>query len=155
MFEGHELDMAVEEAARAAQRSVEVLEIQFEDLSKATARLEQALSTTLRDPVLGSAARLTLQSALKVVEIQSQTVLVEAKRLIAERKKTLSSIRICIFGRTGAGKSTLAEALIRGDGSSVSPGRCGFTETCSESAAYGSNLVVVDTPGIEVFGETR
>src|SRR4051812_24847325 len=38
------------------------------------------------------------------------------------RRKRLRDFRVAMFGRTGAGKSSLIEALTRGSGSSVSPG---------------------------------
>ena len=155
MLEGCDLDRAIDEVARAARQNLGTIEHRVDDLSKTVDYLAQALSSALDESKTESSARVAIRSALHIVDSRTAPLLEEAKRLVAERKKTLSHIRICIFGRTGAGKSTLAEALIHGRGSSVSPGRCGFTETCRESVATGANLIVVDTPGIEVFGKAR
>jgi predicted GTPase len=66
------------------------------------------------------------------------------------RAGTVGRFRIAAFGRTHAGKSTLNEAMMRGDGASVSDGRTGFTRDAKVHSA--GHLDVVDLPGIEAFG---
>lgn len=66
------------------------------------------------------------------------------------RRPLIGQFRVVLFGRTGAGKSTLMEALTQGTGSSISTGENDFTLSVQPRQANG--LTVVDTPGIEGWG---
>lgn len=57
-------------------------------------------------------------------------------------------INIVLFGETNAGKSTLLEALICGDGRSIGDGRKDFTKNCIKYK-FDDFYNIVDTPGIE------
>ncbi len=58
-----------------------------------------------------------------------------------------SNLNISFFGETNAGKSTIIEALINGDGRSIGEGYKDFTRTVSKIAYDNVNLL--DMPGIE------
>jgi predicted GTPase len=60
------------------------------------------------------------------------------------------TFNIALFGRTGAGKSSLIEAMTHGDGDAISPGESDHTETVCE--VPWRSLRLFDTPGIEGWG---
>lgn len=64
----------------------------------------------------------------------------------------LDEFNIVMFGRTGAGKSSLLSAMARLDGSSVSLGESDWTTEAREVHWRGVRLV--DTPGINGWGRT-
>lgn len=73
------------------------------------------------------------------------------ERLTAQAAR-LETFNLVLFGRTGAGKSTLIEALIGGDGLSISPSNMDWTTDIGEVRWRGCRLV--DTPGIGGWGRT-
>lgn len=60
---------------------------------------------------------------------------------------------VVLFGRTGAGKSTIREALTRGDGATIGRGGSSTTKECHEYTWR--NLHVWDTPGIDSGKDTN
>ena len=71
----------------------------------------------------------------------------------ARQKKSLKTFNIALFGRTGAGKSSLIEALSGGQGKSVSQGESDWTTEVR--AVPWKACVLVDTPGINGWGRSR
>ena len=70
-----------------------------------------------------------------------------------ERAAKLGKVNLVLFGRTGAGKSTLVDALARRNGAAVSQqGR--LDNTTQIRAATWRGLRVVDTPGIQGWGRS-
>jgi len=57
-------------------------------------------------------------------------------------------LNVVFFGETNAGKSTLIEALIRGDGRSIGDGRKDFTKNY-KILSFSKDINLIDTPGIE------
>lgn len=82
-----------------------------------------------------------------------QAVRNEAAELFERQRKVLSSVNIALFGRTGAGKSSLIEALTHGDGSSISTGESDFTTVVREACWRGCK--VIDTPGTQGWGRSE
>lgn len=74
----------------------------------------------------------------------------EVGELFARQRDALSTVNIALFGRTGAGKSSLIEALSHGNGQTISTGECDFTiEVRSTDWAC---IKFLDTPGINGWG---
>ena len=69
----------------------------------------------------------------------------DARRHVEDRRANLGEFRVAMFGRTSVGKSSLIEALTRGDAATVSPGQGDHTEDIRE-VRWGP-LLVVDMPG--------
>lgn len=84
---------------------------------------------------------------------QLESRLGEVRDLFARQEAALSTFNIALFGRTGAGKSSLVEALIRGHGDSVSPGDSDWTTDVKGRPWH--SCQVIDTPGIDGWGGRR
>jgi predicted GTPase len=84
-------------------------------------------------------------------------ILAQAQKEIHEtflrRSMALDRFNLVLFGRTGAGKSTLIEALTSGDGISVSQGESDWTVDVRPVIWHECQLV--DTPGINGWGRTE
>lgn len=77
---------------------------------------------------------------------------VEALDRTARQKKRLKTFNLVFFGRTGAGKSSLIEALSGGDGESISRGESDWTTEVRD--VRWRSCLLVDTPGIAGWGRT-
>jgi GTP-binding protein EngB required for normal cell division len=94
-----------------------------------------------------------LRQAEAVAREEKAWVLSLESRFRAEverHERDASQFRIVLFGRTGTGKSSLIEAISRGDGASISTGESDFTLEPRE-VPWGA-LTLVDTPGIGGWG---
>ncbi len=76
----------------------------------------------------------------------------EASDLFTRQREALSTVNLVMFGRTGAGKSSLIEALSHGDGVTISTGESDFTTEVRPVAWNGVRFM--DTPGIGGWGRT-
>lgn len=81
------------------------------------------------------------------------TTVAKLSDLLARQNKALQTFNIVLFGRTGAGKSTLISAMTRGDGAAVSQGESDWT-TKVEPLEWHS-CRIYDTPGINGWGRTE
>ena len=79
--------------------------------------------------------------------------LVKIGDLFERQSAALQTFNIVLFGRTGAGKSTLISAMTRGDGAAVSQGESDWT-TQVEPLEWHS-CRIYDTPGINGWGRTE
>lgn len=76
----------------------------------------------------------------------------EVEALYDRQIEALRTFNIAVFGRTQVGKSSLIEALVHGNGSSVSDGRADYTTEVNGRTWRGCR--VIDTPGINGWGRT-
>lgn len=76
----------------------------------------------------------------------------QLEELAHQQLDGMDAFNIALFGRTGAGKSSLLEALSAGDGGSVSPGESDWTTTVRP--VIWQSCRVIDTPGIQGWGRT-
>ncbi len=84
---------------------------------------------------------------------QLDETLGKVSNLFERQSAALQTFNIVLFGRTGAGKSTLISAMTRGDGASVSQGESDWT-TQVEPLDWHS-CRIYDTPGINGWGRTE
>ncbi len=94
-------------------------------------------------------------SANEVVEAfwkELQATRTEAADLFDRQRKVLGTVNIALFGRTGAGKSSLVEALVHGDGATVSTSESDFTTEVRTVSWHGCRFI--DTPGTNGWGRS-
>ena len=78
----------------------------------------------------------------------------DAEALLHRQRDSLDTFNIAFFGRTGAGKSSLMEALSRGSGEAISPaGQSDWTVDVRK--VEWSACVLHDIPGINGWGRDR
>lgn len=95
------------------------------------------------------------KSASEVVETfwrELQSSRAEAADLFERQRKVLGTVNVALFGRTGTGKSSLIEALVRGDGATVSTSESDFTTEVRAVSWHGCQFI--DTPGTNGWGRS-
>lgn len=137
------IDIAVKEGLRAA----DALE---DDFGQIRSELQKAIDALLpwvarneqdQQQGQGAAGAFTRLLSFSQAEIQE---------LFSRQRATLATVNLAFFGRTGAGKSSLIEALTHGDGESVSKGESDWTVAVRPVVWNGCRLL--DTPGINGWG---
>jgi predicted GTPase len=84
---------------------------------------------------------------------QLDETLAKVGDLFERQSAALQTFNIVLFGRTGAGKSTLISAMTRGNGASVSQGESDWTTQVAPLDWYSCRIY--DTPGINGWGRTE
>lgn len=137
----------LEECSLSAERGYEIAKTSYDEIHQALLEEEQKVNEANRR-----------QNRIK--RVANSTFLKKQKNNLAEFKQmdlilkndldllyeNLKNFSIVVYGRTEAGKSTLMETLIHGDGSSI--GRGGQRTTRDVREYYWQNLKVIDVPGI-------
>ncbi|MER6677928.1 GTPase [Streptomyces sp. NPDC000983] len=132
-------------AARAVTESAPLAR----ELAARLREVEQRLGRTT--PVSDGTALTKEQRALCAEDRRLRGRAVELVReLTGDRLRALDTFNVVLFGRTGAGKSSLVEALTGGDGARISPGRPDHTTQVEEVRWAGLRLY--DTPGTNGWG---
>lgn len=120
------------------------------------ARLNQRIASVLAQMSKTAAFAIRQRVAGPEGEVAQRLsdVLIEKRReildLVERQRAALSTFNIVLFGRTGAGKSSLITAFTRGSGSAVSQGESDWT-TDVEPLSW-SACRIYDTPGINGWG---
>jgi len=120
------------------------------------ARLNQRLASVLAQ--MSKTADFAIKQQVEGAEgeiAQRLADLLASKRqqlldLIKRQKAALGTFNIVLFGRTGAGKSSLITAFTRTDGSAVSQGESDWTTEVEPLAWHACRIY--DTPGINGWG---
>jgi predicted GTPase len=115
------------------------------EVLKSQVGLEQKLSNSENQ---GNEAAQVAQLFIRLVSQRHQ----EIHDLFTNQQEYLSTFNIVLFGRTGAGKSSLIEAFACGSGTTVS---CGESDWTTEVRPLRWNsCLLYDTPGIGGWGRT-
>lgn len=144
---------ALDACARVAREEFAVATAALDDAEQLGQRLASAVATISRAaPRDGSAvedARARLQELEAKLDTTVSTSLAATKAALAAKHGVLDRFTVTLFGRTMSGKSTIREALTRGDGTTI--GR-GAQRTTREVREYTWNsLRIIDTPGIGAY----
>jgi tRNA U34 5-carboxymethylaminomethyl modifying GTPase MnmE/TrmE len=90
-----------------------------------------------------------LASMLQDLERGYEKLLSKRNANLAKQKRSLDCFNVMLFGRTMAGKSTIREAITRGDGQTIGKGAQRTTRDVKEYEW--SNLRIIDTPGFGAY----
>lgn len=152
---GRDFESAVQQAIEQSENAF--LEL-WQKVNDGLSRLEQATkilqSQSTRVPLsqnqkAESANTSRLEEQLvSIFKQRSQEII----QLFERQQENLSTFNIVLFGRTGAGKSSLIETFARGNGASVSRGESDWTTEIRHLQWNSCRLY--DTPGISGWGRT-
>jgi hypothetical protein len=147
------LESALVKCRKAAHRGYEIAKENLCELEKVINEVSNSLSESLKTLGDSSARTPDIVEQLKAQLTCAVSELIQLQKTLnielEERRKHLDSFSITLFGRTGAGKSTLMEILTGGDGRSIGTGA---QRTTRDVRAYSWNgLEITDVPGVAAF----
>lgn len=90
-----------------------------------------------------------LTNLLQDIERDYGKLLSKRNANLAKQKRSLDCFNVMLFGRTMAGKSTIREAITRGDGQTIGKGAQRTTRDVKEYEWH--NLRIIDTPGFGAY----
>ncbi|MFO0562437.1 MAG: GTPase [Polyangiales bacterium] len=116
-------------------------------------RLKTAVGAVARRAPTDGAAVEDARARLQELEFKLATALANSLRATGAALRTkeavLNRFTVTLFGRTMAGKSTIREALTRGDGATIGKGAQRTTRDVREYTW--NSLRIIDTPGIGAY----
>ena len=137
----------------AAQAAVNVSNQEMAKIITCVGRLTDLLrNTTVADVRISDQGDVADDPTARFAAHLDDT-LVKIGDLFERQSAALQTFNIVLFGRTGAGKSTLISAMTRGDGAAVLQGESDWT-TQVEPLEWHS-CRIYDTPGINGWGRTE
>jgi GTP-binding protein EngB required for normal cell division len=144
------LDKCTQAAHEAFQRATWYYEKFAQQLKNFEKELQSIVIVLIRD---NTSSNFSFSQVLKEIESQiheeTSINLTKLEKSLENRKHHLSEFTVVLFGRTKAGKSTLREALTKGDGSTIGKGSQRTTRDTREY--HWNGLRLIDTPGIEAY----
>lgn len=144
---------ALDECARVARVELEVAEHALRDTEQIARQIMAELETVVRRaPTDGAAienARARLQELKSTLERTLDNSLRATRAALHAKEAVLNRFTVTLFGRTMAGKSTIREALTRGDGATIGKGAQRTTRDVREYTW--NSLRIIDTPGIGAY----
>jgi predicted GTPase len=136
-----EIQAACARAVRGSEDAADRLRRDVTDLIKALAKASVA-------PTAATAAELC-----EADRQLNERIARDLEAAVAGRTAHHGTFNIILFGRTGAGKSSIMSALTRGDCSKISPGVSDHTTEVESRVSR--SLQIFDTPGTQGWGRTR
>jgi small GTP-binding protein len=116
-------------------------------------RLKSAVGSVARRAPADGAAVEDARARLQELELKLETTLASSLRAtgaaLRAKEAALNRFTVTLFGRTMAGKSTIREALTRGDGATIGKGAQRTTRDVREYTW--NSLRIIDTPGIGAY----
>ncbi len=144
---------ALDECAHVAREEFCVAKQAIDDAEELGRRLEAAVAAVARGAPADGAAVEDARARLQELEAKLDATLSNSLRVasvaLQAKQAALNRFTVTLFGRTMAGKSTIREALTRGDGTTIGKGA---QRTTREIREYTWNsLRIIDTPGIGAY----
>lgn len=131
---------------RAVQEQFKQCDNIIDNLSKKLQRvIEQGRQTLSEDKMMKDG----LANILQGLEGDYGKLLSKRNENLAKQKRNLDCFNVMLFGRTMAGKSTIREAITRGDGQTIGKGAQRTTRDVKEYEW--NNLRIIDTPGFGAY----
>ncbi len=150
---GDAYQRALRECAQVAHEEFRVSAEAFTEAEQIGLRLKEAVGSVARRAPADGAAVEDARARLQELESKLETTLGNSLRAtgvaLQAKEAALSRFTVTLFGRTMAGKSTIREALTRGDGATIGKGAQRTTRDVREYTW--NSLRVIDTPGIGAY----
>lgn len=144
---------ALDECARVAREEFGVATEALHDAEEIGLRLKSAVGSVARRAPADGAAVEDARARLQELELKLETTLASSLRAtgaaLRAKEAALNRFTVTLFGRTMAGKSTIREALTRGDGATIGKGAQRTTRDVREYTW--NSLRIIDTPGIGAY----
>ncbi|OQX14134.1 MAG: hypothetical protein BWK73_10315 [Thiothrix lacustris] len=136
-----------------ARQEYKIVQSHFEQCDKIVDALSKKLQrvvvhgsqTLSKDKMLADGMTTMLQD----LERNYKKLLSRRNTNLAKQQKTLDHFNVMLFGRTMSGKSTIREAITRGDGQTIGKGAQRTTRDIKEYEW--NNLRIIDTPGFGAY----
>jgi hypothetical protein len=144
---------ALDRCGRVASEEYNVANQVLNNSEDIALRLKAAVSLVARSAPSDGAAIEDARARLKELEAKLETTLTDSLRTtrtaLNAKRAVLNRFTVTLFGRTMAGKSTIREALTRGDGATIGKGAQRTTRDVHEY--IWNSLRIIDTPGIGAY----
>ncbi|MBZ0072701.1 MAG: 50S ribosome-binding GTPase [Gammaproteobacteria bacterium] len=144
---------ALAACSRIAHQEFDCVGLYFARCDKIVAALKKELRAAV---VVGGKAmsrkhaqRDSLQDMLDTLGDEYSELKAKRKRNLTKHKRGLCHFNVMLFGRTMAGKSTIREAITRGNGATIGKGAQRTTRDVREYEW--NNLRIIDTPGFGAY----
>ncbi|MCH4027277.1 MAG: 50S ribosome-binding GTPase [Acetobacter fabarum] len=144
---------ALRQCAHVAREEFEVAARALHDAEQIGQKLKAAVAAVARRVPTDGAAVEDARARLQELDAKLETTLADSLRAtnaaLNAKQNVLSRFTVTLFGRTMAGKSTIREALTRGDGATIGKGAQRTTRDVREYVW--NSLRIIDTPGIGAY----
>jgi tRNA U34 5-carboxymethylaminomethyl modifying GTPase MnmE/TrmE len=144
---------ALIECSRIAREEFAVANTALDDANYIGSSLKAAIAAVARRVPADGAAVEDARARLQELEAKLDATLTSSLRTtrvgLQAKHGALSCFTVTLFGRTMAGKSTIREALTRGDGATIGKGAQRTTRDVREYTW--NSLRIIDTPGIGAY----
>lgn len=149
-----EFDKVLDECSRIALKAYKDTKTHQQKLSDIVDELHQKLILKIDDILSNKDANNfdfsnALNQIINKIGIQTKSSMEDLSQSLLRKKKTVDMFTISLFGRTKAGKSTIREALTKGNGKTIGKGEQRTTREILEYSWKGLRLL--DVPGIEAY----
>lgn len=142
---------AIEQSKSAFQKLRHDINDGLSSLDDAAKILQKWATTADRSQITEPTSTNTAQLAEQLASLFNERSK-QIKEVFDRQQQSLSTFNIVLFGRTGAGKSSLIEAFAKGNGVTVSRGESDWTTEVRPLQWH--SCLLFDTPGISGWGRT-
>lgn len=144
---------ALKTCSKIAHEEYAIAKSALDDVEHIAQSLKAAVAEVARRaPSDGAAvedARARLQEIEAKLDATLSNALASTRGVLQSKNAALNRFTVTLFGRTMAGKSTIREALTRGDGTTIGKGAQRTTQDVREYTW--NSLRIIDTPGIGAY----
>lgn len=148
MYDNAKLKLALDDCGKYAENGYEIARNAISELKKDINIIEKNL-TSVAQAIKNMTSDNMSEMYRSICRTKNDITMFPLKLEDEINNKSIKKFSIALFGRTMAGKSTLMEVLIQGDGSSIGKGA---QRTTRDVRTYPfSGMEITDVPGISAF----